>query len=234
MPAGRFPPARRTCSTAGCPPATCGPCCSASPGPARPRRPRDRVVTTTRLTEVVSDSTNALAVEAAVRRRAGADVVHLAACQRQLRAQDFGPGASSHFRLLCLVSSARDRGGRRTDADLLALHLSTWSSVLSALVPRARLQVTLFDDPVLAERWRDTVLPALPGAVPVIEDPARAQGRGYYRGVSFTLMAMDPDGADVELGDGGATRWTARLLGDAKERCLVSCVATERLATLTG
>ncbi len=36
-----------------------------------------------------------------------------------------------------------------------------------------------------------------------------------------------------ELGDGGVTRWTARLMEDAKERCLVSCIATERLTVLT-
>ena len=33
----------------------------------------------------------------------------------------------------------------------------------------------------------------------------------------------------VELGDGGLTTWTAQLTQDAKERCLVSCIATERL-----
>jgi hypothetical protein len=35
----------------------------------------------------------------------------------------------------------------------------------------------------------------------------------------------------VELGDGGFTTWTQQLMGNAKERCLVTCVATERLAT---
>ncbi|GAA1723539.1 hypothetical protein GCM10009809_19260 [Isoptericola hypogeus] len=56
-----------------------------------------RVVTTMRLTEVVSDSTNALAVEAAARRaeRPRDEAVHLAAVQPQLRAQVFGPGAGS-------------------------------------------------------------------------------------------------------------------------------------------
>ena len=192
---------------------------------------QDRVVTTTRLTEVVSDTTNVLAVEAAARRMDGADEVHLAACQRQLRGQDFGAGSSSHFRLLCLVSSAR-----RPTADLLTLHLSAWIAVLGGFVPAARpqLRVTLFGDAALAERWHDTVLPALPaGAVDVREDPERSQGRDYYTGVSFKLVATDPLGAEVELGDGGATGWTARLLGDAKERCLVSCIATERLAGLS-
>ena len=55
---------------------------------------QNRIVTTVRTTEVVSDSTNALAVEAAVRRRGQPKDGHadLAACQRQLRAQVFGRG----------------------------------------------------------------------------------------------------------------------------------------------
>jgi hypothetical protein len=38
--------------------------------------------------------------------------------------------------------------------------------------------------------------------------------------------------ADVELGDGGFTGWTAALMANAKERCLISCIATERLTQL--
>jgi hypothetical protein len=36
----------------------------------------------------------------------------------------------------------------------------------------------------------------------------------------------------TELGDGGLTTWTAQLTSNAKERCLVSCLATERLTSL--
>jgi hypothetical protein len=37
---------------------------------------------------------------------------------------------------------------------------------------------------------------------------------------------------ETDLGDGGLTTWTAQLTQDAKERCLFSCIATERLAAL--
>ncbi|MFG3707731.1 hypothetical protein ACGF7U_23785 [Micromonospora sp. NPDC047670] len=199
---------------------------------------QNRIVTTLRLTEVLSDPTNALAIEAAVRRRERrADgAVHLAACHRVLRAQDFGPGASAHFRLLALVSSARDSGSGSTQARLLTLHLAYWQRVLAALAPgaAARLRLTVFDSPVVAERIADTVRPALaPSAVPVVDEPERRRGRGYY--VDAALRITAGDGADeVELGDGGFTDWTARLVGDHKERCLISCLATERLAALTG
>jgi hypothetical protein len=67
----------------------------------------------------------------------------------------------------------------------------------------------------------------------VMENPTRTHGIGYYRGAAIKLWA-DVDGSPVDLGDGGLTDWTARLLGDAKERCLTSCIAPERLSELAS
>ncbi|MGC4789913.1 hypothetical protein ACLQ22_19015 [Micromonospora sp. DT178] len=199
---------------------------------------QNRIVTTFRATEVLSDPTNALAIEAAVRRREQpADgAVHLAACHRVLRAQDFGPGASAHFRLFTLVSSARDGGSGRTEARLLTLHLAYWRTVLATLLPQsaaARVRLTVLDNPVVGERIEDTVRPALsPSGVPLVDEPERRRGRGYYVGAALRITAGH--GADeVALGDGGFTAWTARFTSDAKERCLTSCLATERLVALT-
>lgn len=85
---------------------------------------QSRVVSTARGSEVVSDATNVLALEAARRRRAGSDEVHLAASHRVLRAQRFSDSsASAHFRLFNLVSSTRDRGSGTAQAALLLEHL---------------------------------------------------------------------------------------------------------------
>ncbi len=197
---------------------------------------QNRVVTTVRGTEVVSDSSNALAVEAALRRRSQPrdGQVHLAACHRLLRAQDFGPGWSAHFRLLTLVSSARDTGSGRTEADLLTRHLRYWLNVLETLIPHRQPQVELsvFDDPVLAERLADTVRPALgAGAALLADKPDRTRARGYY--ARFALRITADDG-QAEIGDGGLTTWTAQLTSNAKERCLVSCLATEQLTVLAS
>ncbi|WP_433290905.1 hypothetical protein ACQP2F_24110 [Actinoplanes sp. CA-030573] len=201
----------------------------------------NRIVTTTRPVEVLSDPTNALAVEAADRRsRQGAGgEVHLAATHQILRAQHFGPGRGSHFRLFSLVSSARDTGSGRTEARLLARHLAFWRQILPEV--GGTVVHTVFDDPVLRER--------LAGMLP--EDPGRQRGRGYYTGAALLMTAggglerggaagaphggndaAERGGGAVELGDGGFTTWTAQLLGDAKERCLVSCLSTERMAAL--
>ena len=195
---------------------------------------QNRIVTTVRNTEVVSDSTNALAVEAAVRRRGQPKDgrADLAACQRLLRAQDFGPGAAAHFRLFALVSSARDTGSGRTEAGLVTRHLAYWLDVLDALIPgrEPRIELSVFDNPVLAERLADTIRPGLAKhATFLIDKPERRRGRGYYRGFALRITAEQDT---VELGDGGLTTWTAQLTQDAKERCLVSCIATERLTAL--
>ena len=183
---------------------------------------QNRIVTATRPVEVLSDPTNALAIEAASRRD-HRDEVHVAAAHQVLRAQVFGPGMGAHFRLFALVSSARDTGSGRTEAHLLARHLAYWERVLVP-VAGARLEYTIFDSPVLRERFAglDSRLLA--------EDPHRERGRGYYTGAALRLTAGD----NAELGDGGFTTWTAQLRSDAKERCLISCISVERLAPMTG
>ncbi len=197
---------------------------------------QNRILATVRTTEVVSDSTNALAVEAAVRRRGQQKDGHadLACCHRQLRAQVFGPGAAAHFRLFALVSSARDSGSGRTEASMLTRHLAYWLDVLETLLPHRQphIELSVFDNPVLAERLTDTIRPGLAERTAFLVDkPDRTHGRGYYTGVALRITA---DQGKTELGDGGLTTWTAQLTHDAKERCLVSCIATERLTALAG
>ena len=194
---------------------------------------QNRVVATTRLSEVVSDAANSLAIEAAVRRAGQAPdgQVHLAAAHRLLRAQVFAQGAA-HFRLFTLVSSARDRGSARIEAELLSRHLAYWVRALESLAAtrEPQIELTVFDQPVLAARLADTVLPGCRSdAVRVIEDPSRERGRGYYAGLAMRLSLYP---GELEIGDGGLTSWTAQLTGNAKERCFISCIATEALTEL--
>lgn len=196
---------------------------------------QNRVVSTVRSSEVVSDPTNVLAIEAAIRRRHSRSAVHLAACHRVLRGQKFdAPGASQHFKLFALVSSDRDSGAARTEARLLLSHLRMWQRVLAALgTVGGRVSVTVIDHTGVEERLADTILPALQG-IEITEDPDRTSGIGYYRSAAFKITARSGTADEVELGDGGFTNWTAQLLADAKERCLISCIATERLTRLVS
>ena len=143
---------------------------------------------------------------------------------------------SAHFRLFALVSSGRDGGGGRTEAQMLINHLQYWAQVLNVLLPRhaTRLTTTVFDSPVLAERLNDTVMPALTslsGEVEFRVDPTRTHGLGYYTGAALGIYAWDQMDR-INIGDGGFTTWTRDLLSDAKERCLISCIATERVSVI--
>lgn len=198
---------------------------------------QNRILTTARMSEVVSDPTNVLALEAAARRRHATprEEVHLATSHRVLRTQRFEPGMSQHFRLFALVSSARDRGSGSTETSLLLAHLRFWCHALAAACPgrAVTIEVSALGDPLIEDRLADSVLPALvpPPNVALRADPERQRARGYYVGGALRVEVAGDEGP-LEVGDGGLTDWTAQLLHDAKERCLVSCVSTERLAML--
>jgi len=193
-----------------------------------------KVVATIRSTEVAADPTNALALEAASRRSTllareprSTTPVHLAADQRVVRAQHFdAPRFSAHFQLFGFVSAGRDVGGLRFERENLALHLRFAAAALAAAgFAETTIHVTLLDpafEPVLEHVT--SALAEVPN-VHVAADPTRESGRGYYRGLCFKVHS----GA-LELGDGGFTDWTARLLGNRKERLLVSGYGVDRLA----
>jgi hypothetical protein len=86
---------------------------------------QNNVLTTTRNVEVGGDPTTALAIEAALRRRASRAPVRLCASQRVVRMQPFDvPGFSPHFKLFCLLSAGRDAGGSSFELDHLREHLA--------------------------------------------------------------------------------------------------------------
>ncbi len=87
---------------------------------------QDWAVATARNTEVVSDSSNVLALECALRRKQSLKrdpksilPFHLAACHRLLRAQKFeSPGMTAHFNLLALCSAGRGQRVLRVGVEI--------------------------------------------------------------------------------------------------------------------
>ena len=73
--------------------------------------------------------------------------------------------------------------------------------------------------------------PATTTAVSVVNEPGRQRGQGYCTDAALRITAGD-GAREIELGDGGLTTWTGQLMNNTKERCLISCLATERLSAL--
>jgi hypothetical protein len=197
---------------------------------------QNRVLSTVRGTEVVSDLTNALAIEAAWRRRdTGAAVVHLAASHRVLRMQRFAP---------------------RTPSTSGSSHSSRPGGTPAGVAPKLNCSSTTCASGQVSFRRSRHAASSESSCRPTT--PCRCangcrtpccQPCSPYQQVSPCLTASHanraaattpPQRSDlatsgstpVELGDGGLTSWTAQLLADAKERCLISCVSTERLSAL--
>jgi hypothetical protein len=193
-----------------------------------------KVLTTVRGTEVVADATNVLALECAARRRGlprgDRTRTRLAASHRVVRAQPFdGPGMSAHFQLLGLCTAGRDEGSYGFETAALAEHIGVHLDILRTRVRAPRVTVT---DLGGRRDAVDAVLRRLAAEHPEASfgfDDDRAGGRGYYTGACF---AIGTEGDPVGLVDGGFTRWTAELLGNAKERLLISGLGVERLGAL--
>jgi hypothetical protein len=203
---------------------------------------QDRVVTAMRASEIAADPTNALALEAAVRRRTGpADAVRLGAFQRVVRAPRPQPGYLPHFSLLGLVTAGRDDGGHRFERAAVTEQVRGLVGGLAAAgLGRAQLALTPLSP--AGATIAAQVPPELGDApVEVVIDTERQAGRGYYRDLCFkinvangTSPGASADQAWVEVGDGGFTDWIARLTASTKERLLISGAGIDRIVALAS
>ena len=210
------------------------------------RLSQDQAVATARNVEVCSDPTNTLALEAAVRRRGllkasprSTERVRLATSHRVVRPQKIDlPAAWNHFRLLGLVTAGRDQGSRRCEAESLVEQIRAHVDVLAACRERGfrfttiRVVLSSFED-AARHRFLDELVGAPLAAeypdVVLESDHQRESGRAYYHPWCFQVHVAGDDGEEYFLSDGGTTDWTQRLLGDRKERLLISGMGSERL-----
>ncbi len=202
---------------------------------------------TVRNSEVVSDSTNVMALECARQRRArgarrGAPPVRLCASHRLLRGQSVDdPNLRAHFRLFALCTAGRDRGGWAFEAEALREQIGIYLRLLGRLAEigladvATRVAVTpLAGGPTDDVVERSVVTPLrerFPGTI-VEFVPDRSDGRAYYDDLCFAGYVTTPDGRERALIDGGFTVWTQRLLADRKERLLISGVGSELVCSL--
>jgi hypothetical protein len=205
-------------------------------------------VATARNTEVVSDSTNVLALECSLRRRRflrvnpkSIDPVHLAASHRLLRAQHYKSSNSIvHFSSFALCSAGQDRGSLQFELAALRLHVTFYLSSLRAFLGQSvplRLLVTDLKSNIHVELIETKLFTTIRSEFENVEclfDEHRTRGRGYYLDICFHIDAIDSSGQPWELVDGGAVNWTQILLGNAKERLVISGIGSERLCTEFG
>lgn len=204
---------------------------------------QNRAVATVRNTEVVSDSTNVLALECARRRRrvrrTKGDVsaqIKLCASTRLLRSQPYATPFLPHFRLLGLVTAGRDTGSNRFELEAAIEHVDFYLRLLRGVADLGfgvnRLEVSITDLGIPNSSLEPGVIEPLARQHADVDfrlDPDREEGRGYYIGLCFWIHGSTLAGERLQLTDGGCTDWTQTLLSDRKERLLISGMGSELL-----
>ena len=212
---------------------------------------QDKVVSAVRNTEVLADATNALALHIADLRKAGADGRAGEAVARGAAANDRSGGADGvlrfctvhrhlrtqplldkrfrpHFVIGCAVSAGKDMGNFRFELEALREHVGGLVSMLREVFGVSRFRLVLkkrsgygMDLLERAEAFLRVSLEEV-----VIELESSPPESAYYRGVQFKLYIGDKN---WEIADGGFVDWTQKLLGNKKERMMISGFGLELL-----
>jgi hypothetical protein len=121
-------------------------------------------------------------------------------------------------------------GGFQTLVLYLTEHLEFAARAMTALGNQGtEIRLTCLDEAIgpLAEQVH-AGLAGAPG-VNVLDDPERTTGRGHYTGLCYKINAIIA-GQRLEIGDGGFVDWTQQLIGNRKERLLISGFGVDKLA----
>jgi hypothetical protein len=195
---------------------------------------QNRIVSTARGTEVVSDPTNVLALECARRLRAAPDaVVKVATSHRCVRAQPVPkrPGFAQHFRMFCLASAAHEQKDHAFLTGALLEHIRTHIAALDRLehngyhFPDRNLRLLATPQRMhLAQRIAEAI-----SGVPVVVTRLE---HNYYDGLRFMLEVSTPPGDVIPFIDGGAFDWLRKLLANDRMVFVASGMGSQIAAYL--
>lgn len=199
-----------------------GTCASVAPGD------QHRIVSALRTTEVVSDPTNAMTLEAAARIKKQPSPVHLATCMRVVRAQPVPkqPNWTQHFRMFAMVSAGLETANHGFTLEAMRLHIRTMLAALDRFEQHdyrfGARRIELLATPARSE-LADRLATEL-GATRGLLD------HGYYAGgLRYKIYVTAPDGTEMFLIDGGAFDWLVKLLANRRGVLIASGTGAQLL-----
>jgi hypothetical protein len=205
-----------------------------------------KIISATRNTEIVADATNSLALHIAHIRKSGlamppanaaqssgnaapqhaADVLRFCTVHRHIRTPTISvKGFTPHFKIGCVVSAGRDTGSFRFESLYLQEHIETLGGLFRDVYGIDRIRFKLQkrggypDDDLLMARVMAHLAESITGWTIIREDPPGTNN--YYKGIQFKMI-IEVNGREIEIADGGFVDWTQQLLGNHKERMLIS------------
>jgi hypothetical protein len=199
---------------------------------------QNKILSSLRGTEVVADATNLLALHISHCLKSGImdnknGNIKFSTTHRHVRAQNFkkSPGMLTHFHLFCMVSSGVDHGSYSFERSSFWEHIHVYKDIFQSLF-QSDIEVVLSvrsgykDSEGLVQR---VLQYAEEKSIPISTSVnSTTQENQYYKGLQFTVIT-NINGGVHHVGDGGIVDWTQRLLGNKKERLMISAIGLDRL-----
>jgi GNAT superfamily N-acetyltransferase len=191
-----------------------------------------RVLSALRMTEVVSDPTNVLALECASRlRNEQTEPVHLATSQRVLRAQPVPkqPGYSQHFRIFVLASSGRETQDHRFTVETVQRHVRAMLDALERL-ERTEYAFGKRRVEIFATAEREELADRIAESFVDLAVRKPLEHAYYSAGLRFQIWVTAPDGSELPLIDGGAFDWLAKLSSNRRAVFIATGAGSQLIA----
>jgi hypothetical protein len=199
---------------------------------------QDKIVSSIRGSEVVSDPTNVLALET-VRRLRENPAAHVRLCtvHQVVRAQRFEAraGFSQHFRLLALGEAGLALPEHGFEVGAITEHVALFWRLLDAYETCGyefpNRKATLFvasAAKALGDRVRTRLMTALPGLA--VEDAVLDSS--YYQGIRVLFGATSDEGHHVPLADTGLFDWVAAFTSNRRMRYIASGLGLQLVPAL--
>lgn len=207
---------------------------------------QNRVLTTTRNSEVVSDPTTALALHCANERskrlkidQKDSQKISAATSLRVSRQNQLKKESQrQHFRSFTVMSAGRDVGFETFEKESFTEHISYFLNLISALnssgdyaIGEVRVKISdVSDKNTLLDILESSVVEILRTRYPNVEFPIDNERKSnYYNSLCYTILARNTDQQEFSLVGGGMTDWTQKLVGSKKERLLFGSLGSEVL-----
>ncbi|MDF2961471.1 MAG: hypothetical protein K0S39_3206 [Paenibacillus sp.] len=202
---------------------------------------QNKIISALRGTEVVADATNLMALHICSLLKENnlsndENPLRFSTTHRHVRAQNFNqPGLLPHFHLYCMITSGKDKGSYSFEKRTLLEHVTVYQQIFSTLFHtnitiRLNRRGGYTDSPGLVQRLTEHIQESAP-KVKVIELKDENHNQ-YYKGVQFSIL-VTINGQEMNIGDGGFVDWPQKLLGNKKERMMISAIGLERLMRLS-
>jgi len=208
--------------------------CSSIVGPVD----QNNAISALRGTEVASDATNLIAMHVADliknRKISREDRLRFCTTHRHVRAQYYGdaPGMLAHFHLFCMVTSGIDQGSYgfelRALWDQIEVYRNIFKSIFNSDIEVIFSERGGYKDSSgfisrMIDHGRNMKLSDV-----TISIGASHKENTYYKGLQFTIKTV-VQGREYFIGDGGFVDWTQQMLGNRKERLLISAIGLDRI-----